>query len=50
MVCAPLLLLPCASAQAGESGDVDGAHLGLVWVLPFAGILLSLAILPLVAP
>lgn len=29
---------------------LDGAELGLVWALPFAGILLSIAIFPLVAP
>lgn len=34
---------------AGEFG-VDGAELGLLWVVPFAGILLSIAIFPLIAP
>jgi Na+/H+ antiporter NhaD/arsenite permease-like protein len=38
----------------GESEDgaphVDGASLGLVWVIPFVGMLLSIAIFPLVAP
>ena len=29
---------------------IDGRHLGLVWMLPFVGILLSIAIMPLAAP
>ncbi|WCD80217.1 sodium:proton antiporter [Pseudomonas sp. TUM22785] len=41
----PLLLLP-AIAQAAE---VDGASLSLLWALPFAGILLSIALLPIIA-
>ncbi|WP_035060560.1 sodium:proton antiporter [Andreprevotia chitinilytica] len=41
-----LLLLP-ALAQAA---DFDGAQLSLAWALPFAGILLSIAVFPLVAP
>ncbi|BCG27693.1 hypothetical protein TUM18999_58840 [Pseudomonas tohonis] len=41
----PLLLLP-GLAQAAE---VDGASLGLLWALPFAGILLSIALLPIIA-
>ena len=28
-------------------GHLDGAELGLAWVLPFAGILLSIALIPL---
>lgn len=47
------LLLPLASA-AGAATDAaphaDGAALGLVWVVPFAGILLSIALMPLFAP
>lgn len=41
-----------AAAEPGGSADlhVDGSSLGLAWVIPFAGILLSIAILPLVAP
>lgn len=39
LLCAPL-------AQAAE---VDGARLGLAWGLPFAGMLLSIALLPLLA-
>lgn len=40
------LLLP-AVAQAAE---LDGASLSLAWALPFAGVLLSIAVLPLIAP
>jgi len=34
---------------AGGAPHVDGAKLGLIWVLPFAGILLSIALMPLFA-
>lgn len=34
----------------GAAPHLDGADLGLIWVAPFAGILLSIAIFPLVAP
>ena len=30
--------------------DLDGAQMGLPWALPFAGMLLSIALFPLVAP
>ena len=36
-------------ALAAGSG-IDGKDLGLLWVVPFAGILLSIALLPLLAP
>jgi Na+/H+ antiporter NhaD/arsenite permease-like protein len=39
-----------AAMAAGDAPHVDGARLGLVWVLPFAGILLSIAIMPLAVP
>ncbi len=42
----PLLALP-ALAQAA---DLDGSTLSLAWVLPFAGILLSIALFPIFAP
>jgi Na+/H+ antiporter NhaD/arsenite permease-like protein len=32
------------------TSHLDGSHLGLPWALPFAGMLLSIAILPLTAP
>ena len=40
-------LLASAGAQAA---DLDGASLTAVWGIPFAGMLLSIAILPLAAP
>ena len=40
------LCLPLAAAAA----DVDGAALSPLWGVPFAGILLSIAVLPLLAP
>lgn len=41
-----------AGTEAADHGapHLDGAELGLLWVVPFAGILLSIAIFPLVAP
>ncbi|MBS7811695.1 sodium:proton antiporter [Roseococcus pinisoli] len=39
------LALPAAAAEG-----FDGAQLSLVWGLPFAGILLSIALLPILAP
>ena len=34
----------------GWSAELDGAGLSLAWALPFAGVLLSIAVLPLLAP
>ena len=42
-----MLLLLASPAQAADS---SGASLGLIWVAPFAGILLSIALFPLLAP
>lgn len=48
---APWLLLAPGSARAAQAGDgFDGSQLGLVWVVPFAGMLLSIAVLPLAGP
>lgn len=57
-VLALLALLPdAASAAAFDMAPaeiaglgLDGSTLGLLWVVPFAGILLSIALFPLVAP
>jgi Na+/H+ antiporter NhaD/arsenite permease-like protein len=38
------------AAAAGETPHIDGTQLGLIWILPFVGILLSIAIMPLAAP
>jgi len=37
-------------AHAGGAPHLDGTALGLLWAVPFAGMLLSIAIFPLVAP
>jgi len=41
---------PDGGAHAGGAPHLDGSQLGLIWSLPFAGMLLSIAIFPLVAP
>nr|WP_156425903.1 sodium:proton antiporter [Herbaspirillum rubrisubalbicans] len=45
-LCAFFALLPLP----GWSAELDGASLSLAWALPFAGVLLSIAVLPLLAP
>lgn len=40
--------MPALAAEGAP--HLDGAGLGLIWAVPFAGILLSIAILPLAAP
>ena len=42
-----LLALGCGTAQASE---IDGGSLALAWGIPFAGVLLSIAVWPLVQP
>jgi len=39
-----------AFAAGPDAPAIDGRHLGPTWMIPFAGILLSIAILPLAAP
>ena len=46
---AAALALP-AFAAGPETPAIDGRHLSLLWIVPFAGILLSIAIMPLAAP
>ena len=41
---------PALAAGAAGAPHLDGGELGLIWVAPFVGILLSIAIFPLVAP
>ncbi len=41
-----LLLTPCS----GLAADFDGARLGIAWGIPFVGILLSIALCPLLVP
>ena len=54
MACAPLLFLlafaPQTAFAAESSYQLTGDSLPLLWGLPFAGILLSIAIFPLVMP
>lgn len=49
----PIQEVAAASAEkalAGGAPHLDGASLGLIWVAPFLGILLSIAIFPLLLP
>ncbi|MGM0589940.1 MAG: sodium:proton antiporter [Bacteroidota bacterium] len=50
----PLLLLGfqnvALAAEGAHSFGIDGAELSLWWTIPFAGILLSIALFPLFAP
>ncbi|HEY9215373.1 MAG TPA: sodium:proton antiporter, partial [Ancylobacter sp.] len=46
---AVLLLSALTPAQAAEGAGLDGATLSLLWGLPFVGMLLSIAVLPLLA-
>jgi Na+/H+ antiporter NhaD/arsenite permease-like protein len=49
--CAVLLAIAIAlSAPAAMAAELDGARLGFAWAIPFIGVLLSIAILPLAAP
>ena len=43
-------LLPALWPTAAFAADFDGSRLGLIWAIPFAGILLSIALMPLVVP
>jgi Na+/H+ antiporter NhaD/arsenite permease-like protein len=45
-----VLLLPLLSPQLAVAADFDGRQLSPIWGVPFAGILLSIAVIPLVAP
>ena len=50
-LCSLLLTLFIAMLPGlATAADFDGARLSLVWAIPFAGILLSIAVMPLVAP
>jgi len=45
-----VLALPLAWPQMAAAAELDGRQLSAVWGVPFAGILLSIAVLPLLAP
>jgi len=49
-VAATLMLAPAMAYAAEGAPHVDGKALGLIWVVPFAGMLLSIAIMPLALP
>ena len=44
------LLLAAAWPGAAAAADLDGSTLSVLWGVPFAGILLSIALMPLLAP
>ncbi len=46
------LLLAGAGLSAGlaRAADIDGSQLSMAWGIPFAGILLSIALMPLLLP
>ncbi|MDB5965794.1 MAG: transporter, family [Polaromonas sp.] len=44
------VLLCCACPGLALAADVDGGRLAVAWALPFAGLLLSIALMPLLAP
>jgi Na+/H+ antiporter NhaD/arsenite permease-like protein len=45
-----LALLPSPALAAADAAHLDGAQLSALWAIPFVGLLLSIAILPLAAP
>ena len=47
---ATLAVLLVGFAAPAEAAVMDGRQLGLVWALPFLGILLSIALMPILAP
>ena len=46
----PLVLAAVVAPSAACAAELDGRTLGLAWALPFAGILLSIALGPLRLP
>ncbi len=46
----PLRSLPLLLPGLACAADLDGSQLSMVWGLPFAGLLLSIALMPLLAP
>jgi len=49
-LCGYALLAVSGRAFAADAGAIDGASLSLWWSAPFVGVLLSIALLPLLAP
>ncbi|SEP77335.1 transporter, UIT6 family [Faunimonas pinastri] len=48
-VLGPVLAAPAPAFAASAEGGINGAGLDLLWIIPFAGLLLSIALMPLVA-
>jgi Na+/H+ antiporter NhaD/arsenite permease-like protein len=46
----PALVVAAYLPLLAQAAEIDGRQLSILWGIPFAGILLSIAILPLVAP
>ena len=46
----PIQLFGASGEGSNHSPHLDGSILTIYWVIPFAGILLSIAIFPLIAP
>jgi Na+/H+ antiporter NhaD/arsenite permease-like protein len=44
-----LLVICCLLAAPAQAAAIDGSQFSLLWAIPFGGILLSIALLPLVA-
>ena len=47
---AAILALGALTAVPAHAAGIDGSSLGLTWAVPFAGILLSIALCPLFLP
>jgi Na+/H+ antiporter NhaD/arsenite permease-like protein len=47
---APVCVLVLLAAMPAQAAAIDGRSLTILWVLPFAGILLSIALMPLFTP
>ena len=47
---AAVLVLVAGTGDAAQASGIDGAGLSAPWALPFAGMLLSIAVLPVAAP
>jgi Na+/H+ antiporter NhaD/arsenite permease-like protein len=45
-----LTLATLFAAETASAAELDGARLGVIWSVPFVGILLSIAVLPLATP
>ena len=50
IACLALFIMPQAVFAAESAYKLAGDELGLIWGIPFAGMLLSIAVFPLIAP